>query len=629
MSRRLCAALACAALIAAQAPGSGVPQTVAYPDPDLGELSLSDRSAAQRARLGELRMQVDFRFTDRLPESGISFVHGIAEESKKTLVPMHYDHGSSVVAADVDGDGLTDLFFVSLMGANHLYRNSGSGTFEDITLAAGVGLADRVSMAASFADVDNDGDPDLFVTTVRGGNVLFENDGGGHFRDIAHEAGLDHVGHSSTGTFFDYDADGLLDLYLTNVGVFTNDVQRADGAYEGLVDAFSGHLRPARTERSILYRNLGGMRFQDVSDDVGLVENGWVGDSSLTDFDRDGDPDLYLTNMQGDDRYWENREGTFVEATEANFSATPWGTMGIKFFDFDNDGDLDLMLTDMHSDMSVEVGPEREREKSIIRFSEDMLQGSANNVFGNAFYRNDGDAGFKEISDEIGAETYWPWGVSVGDMNADGWLDAFVSGGMGYPYRYSPNSLLLNAAGARFADAAFPLSIEPRRDGRIRKPWFLLDCQPGADIDHGLCRRRSGLLEVQGTLSTRGSVLFDLDGDHDLDIVTNEFGAEPQILTSDLAQLRSVSSLKVTLRGTQSNRDGLGAWVTVTAGGQSQTRYHDGKSGYMAQSSLPLYFGLGDATQIEIVEVVWPSGVVQTLTDLAPGLMEIVEPTGR
>ncbi|HEX2164203.1 MAG TPA: CRTAC1 family protein, partial [Thermoanaerobaculia bacterium] len=532
-----------------------------------------------------------------------------------------------------------DLYFVNLIGANGLWRNRGDGSFEDWTERAGVGVPDRVSMAASFADVDDDGDPDLFVTTVRRGSLLFVNDGKGRFREAAGGPGSELATHASTGTFLDYDNDGDLDLLLTNVGRFTDDEERPGGAFGGLPDAFQGHLHPDRAERHRLYRNDGGGRWKEVSDAVGFVDDSWSGDASATDFDGDLDPDLYLTNMQGDDRYWENRDGRFVERTAAHFPKTPWGTMGIKFFDYDRDGDLDLLLTDMHSDMSQEVGPTEEEEKSEMLWPDDQLQGGANNVFGNAFYRNLGEGRFEEVSDALGLENYWPWGVSVADVNADGFEDALITASMSYPFRYGINSLLLNNRAKAFVDAEFLLGIEPREEAKV--PWFELDCggeagpdgrpRAGADRELPMCAGRDGRWTVYGNLGTRGAAILDLDGDGDLDVVTNEFNSKPQVLVSDLAQKGPIRWLKLRLVGTRSNRDGLGAWVRVTAGGVTQTRYHDGKSGYMAQSSLPLYFGLGEATAVERIEVRWPSGAVQEVTEgLGTNrLIEIVEPAGE
>ncbi|PYI80040.1 MAG: hypothetical protein DME26_22415, partial [Verrucomicrobia bacterium] len=226
--------------------------------------------------------------------------------------------------ADVDGDGWLDLYFVSQIGGNQLWRNRGNGTFENITAGAGVGLEDRVCVAAAFADIDNDGKPDLFVTTVRMGNVLFKNLGGGRFQDISKEAGLDYVGHSSGIVFFDFDKDGLLDLFVANVGRYTSDGKGRGGFYLGLPDAFSGHLYPERVEQSILYKNMGGGKFKDVSAAMNLQDKSWSGDATFCDLNQDAYPDLYVLNMQGDDHYYENVQGKrFEEKTSAYFPKTP------------------------------------------------------------------------------------------------------------------------------------------------------------------------------------------------------------------------------------------------------------------------------------------------------------------
>ena len=285
-----------------------------------------------------------FQFSDRIKESGITFVHHIVEDAGKHYKAVHYDHGNGIAVADVDGDGLYDIYFVNQVGGNQLWRNLGGGRFKDITRESGVGLADRISVAASFADTDNDGDQDLFVTTVRGGNVLFENDGHGHFTDISKSAGVDLVTHSSGAVFFDFDRDGLVDLLVCNVGQYTTDQKGPDGAYVGLADAFLGHTHPDRFEYPVLYKNTGHNRFKDVTADLGLRPLGWSGDASVADLNDDGWPDLFVLNMQGHGHYFENQGGhAFVDKTAEYFPRTPWGAMGIKFFDFDNDGRPDLL----------------------------------------------------------------------------------------------------------------------------------------------------------------------------------------------------------------------------------------------------------------------------------------------
>jgi cytochrome oxidase Cu insertion factor (SCO1/SenC/PrrC family) len=607
----------------------------------------------------------EFRFTDRRYASGISFRNRVVDDAGRLYKAAHYDHGNGLAVADVDGDGREDIYFVNQVGPSQLWRNLGGGRFEDITATAGVALPEPIKVTATFADVNNDGSPDLYVTTVRGGNHLFLNDGKGRFTDATAASGLGLSGHYSGAVFFDYDRDGLLDLFLCDVGKYTADNQLpvrqppaipgdpAPGGdyryFEAFPDAFYGHLKPERERKSRLFRNTGNATFADVTEQVGLGPTGWCGDATPFDVNGDGWPDLYVLNMQGNDEYFENQGGrAFVRKSRAVFPKTPWGSMGAKVFDWNNDGVLDLLVTDMHSDMSDNLGTDRasEKRKSEITWPETYLRTGGASIFGNALYQGDGKGAFRDVSDPAGTETYWPWGLSVGDLNADGFQDVFVTAGMGYPFRYGVNSLLLNDGGRRFVDAEFALGMEPRRGRRTAKPWFELDAT-GADANHPAAAGRTGRVTFWGALSSRSSAIFDLDDDGDLDVVTNDFNSEPMVLISDLGKRKQIHYLKVRLVGgatastkaaaaagpvgpaAQSNRDGLGATVRVRYGGRSYLQVHDGKSGYLSQSSLPLYFGLGDAAAADEIEVRWPSGRKQTIAGpiQANRLVTIQEPT--
>ena len=190
---------------------------------------LKDESWLERRRADQIRTVQgvaafhDFQFTDRLAESGITFVHHIVDDAGKSYKAVALRPRQRARGGRRRRRRPADIYFVNQVGGNQLWKNLGGGKFENITTAAGVAVAGKVSVSASFADIDNDGDEDLFVTTVRGGNVLFENDGHGHFRDISAAAGLDYVGHSSGAVFFDYDHDGRLDLFVVNVGRYTTD----------------------------------------------------------------------------------------------------------------------------------------------------------------------------------------------------------------------------------------------------------------------------------------------------------------------------------------------------------------------------------------------------------------------
>jgi len=588
----------------------------------------------------------DFRFTDQQLASGITFQNRIVDDAGKVYKLVHYDHGSGICAADGDGDGRPDLYFMTQLGTNQLWRNSANGKFDDMTPSAGLTMPDEIGVGCAFADIDNDGDPDLFVTTVRHGNRLFENLGDGKFRDITATAGVGYVGHSAGAVFFDYDGDGLLDLFVANVGVFTSNTRGPGGYYVGLPDAFLGHLHPDRAEASILYHNLGGNRFKDVTREVGLLDLSWSGDAAVLDVNDDGFPDLFVLDMQGADHLWLNESGKhFRDSTARYFPRTPWGAMGAKVFDADGDGRLDLYITGMHPDMWVDLRAgdwEGEaRKDDPARMPGQMIREPTSSlIFGNALFENRGSGRFDEVSDTAGVETYWPWGPSVDDLNADGWDDIFVAAGMNFPFRYGINSVLLNEKGRHFLPSEFVVGVEPRPNGATQQDWFTLECN-GADRGNPLCTCKhppsmivecrpagAGRMTVTGALGTRSAVTLDLDGDGDLDIVTNEFNAAPQVLVSDLAQRHHVNFLKIRLRGTRSNREGLGARVTVVVpDGRRILKLLDGKSGYLSQSDLPLDFGLGEADSVAEIEVHWPAGKLQTVPGSKAGqTIEVVEP---
>ncbi|MFT5401996.1 MAG: hypothetical protein ACI9DF_000821 [Verrucomicrobiales bacterium] len=594
------------------------------------------REKAQLATAPSIEAYHDFKFSDERKASGIRFMHKIVDESGKRFKGVHYDHGSGVVVADIDGDDLLDIYFVNQVGGNELWRNLGRGKFENITEHAGVFVSDRIGVSAAFADIDNDGDPDLFVTALRKGNVLFENLGGGRFRNITAGSGLGYKGHSSGAVFFDYDRDGLLDLLVTNVGQYTTsettkvtmesirgEAETGDTYHVGFADAFAGHLKSERQELSRLYHNLGNRKFEDVGEAMGLDDVGWTGDAAPVDINSDGWTDLYMLNMQGDDQVYLNREGkAFERASRDLFPKTPWGSMGIKAFDFENDGDLDIYITDMHSDMSEHIDSEKEKEKAAMQWTPSFLKTEGTSIFGNAFYQKGEDGTYQEVSDAIGAENYWPWGLSADDLNADGFDDAFVTSSMNFPLRYGVNSLLLNEGGKRFRDSEFILGVEPRTGG-LATPWFELD-MVGADSAAPVLeslRKDSAdpdtfpdRVVVWGAMGSRSSVIFDLDNDGDLDIVTNEINHLPMVLLSNLSEKKSdLAYLKVKLIGTTSNRSALGAVVRLEAGDLKLMKVKDGQSGYLSHSDFPLYFGLDAAKQIDKLEVSWPSGITQVI----------------
>jgi len=556
-------------------------------------------------------------FQERAREAGIAFrMHSLPKEQGEPFHINLYDHGSGLAVGDYDNDGREDIYFLNQLGPNALYRNVGDGSFVDVTAKAGVAIGNRISVGATFADYDNDGWPDLFVTTTRGGNVLFHNRGDGTFEDVTAAAGLSHVGHSQTPVFFDYDNDGYLDLFLSNTAHWTTDVfDSATGYFEGKPDL--GSLLTSAKESNILYHNNGDGTFTDVTDRAGLRGRGWAGDVAVFDYDEDGFLDLFVPSMVGRGQLYRNTgHGTFRDVTAETLGRTPYGAVGCKVFDYDGDGRLDLFVVDMHSDMwmGVDVGhvsldvarrvqhrrfrtPKgptiNEEAPGLIQIQRAMFARQGEDfdalLFGNGLYRNLGHGKFTETAVAAGLETLWPWGVATGDFDNDGHEDVFIPSGMGYPYYYWPNQLMMNNGDGTFHDRAADFGVEPPRGGIY------------------LEERVAGR---QATRSSRAAVVADFDGDGRLEIVTNNFNDRPYYFANRFPR-RNYVELRLT--GTQSNRDAIGAVVRLWVGKTVMVRQVNPAGGYLSHSSRVVHFGLGDHTKVDRIEIRWPRGIVQWL----------------
>jgi hypothetical protein len=559
---------------------------------------------------------------DMAAQAGIAFhMDFLPGEQGANFKTNLYDHGCGLAVADFDGDGYDDVYFVNQLGKNVLYRNKGDGTFEDVTEKAGVGLGDRICVGAAWADYDNSGRQSLFVTSTRGGNVLFKNLGDGKFEDVTKEAGVGHVGHSQTAVFFDYDNDGYLDLFVTNSASWTEQkLDKSGRYYPGGDDIFK--LGTSPKEYNILYHNVPvdpdhpskGRRFEKVENAGGLRGKGWGGDVAVFDYNDDGYLDILVTNMFGACQlYRNNGNGTFTDVTKDVLGRTPWGAIGSKAFDFNNDGKLDLLIVDMHSDMWISPDADPELvdliKKSIgsRKFSgvagpwmpfatkhqldmkekmlTELLDIRHNDVvFGNTLFRSRGGGKFDEVSDQAGMETFWPWGIATGDFDNDGFEDVFLPSGMGYPYFYWPNALMMNNGDGTFTDRAEPVGIEPPMSG-IYLPE-----------------------KIGGKAAARGSrcaATADFAHTGRLDIMVNNFNDHAYYFKNDFPRKNYV---EFRLKGTRCNRDAIGALVAIHLGDEVMVRQVHGAGGYLSQSSKTVHFGLGDRKKIDRVEILWPRG---------------------
>jgi hypothetical protein len=516
------------------------------------------------------------RFADRTKAAGVSFVTTYGEPGRSSYILETTGAGAAFL--DFDGDGRLDLYLVNGRALRQagdpprsaLYRNEGDGRFSDVTARAGVGRAGW-GQGVAVGDVDNDGAVDLYLTFF-GENVLFRNNGDGTFSDVTAKAGVAAGGWSTSAAFADYDLDGDLDLYVARYVDF--DLERAplpgsrpNCRYAGL-PVMCGP-RGLAGQRDVLYRNNGGLSFSDVTSAAGeLDREAYRGLGAVWgDYDDDGRPDLLVANDAHPNLLFHNEgNGTFVEvAFEAGVAYDEDGReragMGVDLGDYDNDGRLDATITN--------------------------FQGEPH-----ALYRNLGRGLFQETTwpSGVGSATlaYLGWGTRFVDLDNDGWNDLVFVNGHVYPE--------VDRHGLEESFAQRTLVLRNGADGRF------------ADVSEAagpaLATRRAG----------RGAAFGDFDDDGRVDVLITGMNEPPALLRNESAP--AGHWLSVTLRGRRSNRDGIGARVTLEAGGQRQVREVHADGSYLSQSDRRAHFGLGRALGAASVEVRWPSGTVDRLSNV-------------
>ena len=545
---------------------------------------------------------------------------------------------AGITAADFDDDGLYDLFIPDGV-ESRLFRNRGDGTFEDVTAAAGLSGLDGVSVAL-FADFDNDGWKDLFVSRTFRPNQLFHNNGPGKdgkvtFTDVTARSGIGADCCTTVAAWGDYDNDGKLDLY---VGRYLDPRQRIPTTFY----ARNG-------ERNQLYHNNGDGTFTNVTRKAGVGDPGLCLGAAWGDYDDDGWPDLYVANDFGRKTlYHNNRDGTFNDVTVRSGTLAYGAGMSASFGDYDNDGKLDLYVAQIRSEYgwfaeaptvarymmnSWKQGVWRSDMPlyfEIFRQSGfafvDVFQQMAS---GNTLLHNRGDGTFEDVTWKAKANPIgWFWGSAFADFDNDGWLDLYSADGWVYNDRGTELELgFLNNVVSRQADYKTGAFFDPKKFGR--SSW------------HGWERNRHLRNNVDGTFleigraagtdllrNSRGIAVADFWNRGALDIAVAASTDRHALLRNELAVGDDRHNwLAVELVGTRSNRDAVGARVTVTVDGRRQMREVALGDGYGSQNSLRLHFGLGTARTVDELTVRWPrSGLVQRFRGVAAGrIVEVTE----
>jgi hypothetical protein len=510
--------------------------------------------------------------------------------------------GCGLAIGDYDGDGRPDIFVVGKTDSCRLFRNLGGWKFEDVTERAGVGDKGEAGgvwkQGATFVDVNNDGLLDIYVCRFGAPNLLYMNQGDGTFREEAVARGLAVKDASVMAAFCDYDRDGWLDVFIQ-----TN-----------LLDA---EAHP-NGQKDYLFHNNGDGTFTDVTDRAGIGGEAHGHSSIWWDYDGDGWPDLYVANdfAEADRLYRNNRDGTFTDVIDSVVPHMPYSSMGSDLGDVNNDGLMDLFVAEMASTSHQKD----QRSTAVMRsYLKDLPDSStaAPQVMRNALYVNTGAGRCLEAACLAGlAATDWTWSPRLEDLDGDGRIDLFVTNGMN---RESNNADL--TARKELADG-------PDEKVRLERASPVLAEQHLAFRNMGDLRfedvSAAWGLDQRGV--SFGSALGDLDGDGNLDIVYSNFQGNVTLMRNDSDTGHRAT---VALRGTRSNRFGVGSIVRIETDSGVQVRALVLARGVLSSSEPILHFGLGSDARIRRLTVSWPSGHTQSFTDLAVDRrFTITEPSG-
>ncbi|WP_255399463.1 VCBS repeat-containing protein [Roseivirga sp. 4D4] len=523
---------------------------------------------------------------------------------------LYFYNGGGVATGDINNDGLVDLFFTSNQSSNKLYLNQGDLKFEDISESAGIAGTGTWSSGVAMADVNADGLLDIYVSQVgdykeaQGRNELYINNGDNTFTESAEKYGLAFKGFSTQAAFFDYDRDGDLDMYLLNHSI-KNPAVFAEASTRFKPDEGGDRLFQNQAAQ-------GKEGFEDITDQAGIYSSaiGFGLGVAISDINNDGWADIYVSNdfTENDYLYINQQDGTFKEELEQRISHTSRFSMGNEIADLNNDGLGEIITTDM-----LPSNPEIWK-KSVVEDKSEVYKiklgyGYGHQYVRNTLQRNLGNGQFSDLS--LFTNTYasdWSWSPLIFDMDNDGFQDIHITNGI---YK-RPNDLdYLNYQST---------SNEVRQRSQDELEEFLVETLPTVKIPN-YAGRNLGKFKVEDISETwglnqstysNGSAYADLDNDGDLELVINNIEQEAFIYEN---LSKDNSYLKLNFKGSKLNPFGIGAKVKVRTNDQELTRENFNTRGFQSSVAPSLHFGLGKAKTIDKLTVIWPDGKTQTLTN--------------
>lgn len=578
-------------------------------------------------------------FQIRTPDqTGIDFANTITVSDNFNVqnYPFIYN-GAGVAIGDINNDGLSDIFFTGNMVSSRLYLNRGDMQFENITEQAGV-TTQKWATGATMVDINNDGYLDIYVSfsgpewsePEERRNELFLNNGDQTFTEAAAGYRIDDTGFTTHALFFDYDRDGDLDLFLLN-----NSPDEFARGETGSNPVGQRTTNPASFDR--LYRNNGDSTFTDVSAKTGILQQlGYGLGAVVSDLNGDGWPDLYVSNdiTPNDVLYVNNRDGTFTDKASEWLRHTSFAGMGIDIADFTNNGWPDILQTDM---MPADLGSRKRMSGATTygMFMDLRRRGyyphyNINTLQMNQGVSETGEVIFGEIGRMAGvAYTHWSWSALFGDYDNDGFKDIFITNG--YPKAVNDFDYLTDMNRARMFGEdeqvkQRELEILEELHSYELSNYIFRNEGEGPEGGHSLrFSDQTGAWGMDQPGFSYGAAYADLNNNGRLDMVVNNIDAPAFIYENIGIEDRPAHYLQVRLKGESPNVRGIGTKLILTAGVKKQYIYHTPYRGFMSTMDDRIHFGLGESGRIDTLEVIWPDGRSQILTELDANRLLTVE----